>query len=907
MVNLIRMKLVNFIGPYSGMGIKEFEIDRSKSKNNIILLVGNNGSGKTSIISEMTPLPLEHLGPRTRSRILPDEIGIKELDYLVDGFALYKIKIVYDAKKTTKCFITKVIDNKEIELNPNGNVESYLECINNELRMDKIYTNIGYLSADIKNFVGMKPAERNNYISEWMPEISEFLDAYKISSKILTKLKREIDTYNREIGNMSSVNYELELNFINSNMTNLNKDLEDITKNITELNVYQEQLLPYVKTNQELENLKLKWNKFRLDLYKCMDKLSFKYSSLSDINVNNKEEIDTKIDFHIRNIEKMKYELNQIEETVSLLQSEISSSKNILSPDDKISNTDLNMLIENIEENRNLLNEMKETKLETESRYSEFSPEELIADENTLNKIPFILEVLESKFIQLNNLVSLDYIKDMDNLERLINNSETDKENIIKLINGITTDLSKINNEIYKYEHGNIDTEILMKRPEFCKTETCGIVNELLKYLNPKESLNEMYSKSNELQKQLIDFSASKAEIDEGILNVRKSYGIYVEIVDYMHKNDHIMAKLPLPLFTFVAKEPVAIYVGLNEIKSILGDLTEYNSIVNKIEETSKIINDMNNLKNMVVANSQIQEKLNNSIIKYDMFSARKIEVINELNRSQNKLDLYTNAFERISERDSDINKYNTIIEELEDKRKDLLNVNRISYIYNSNRIQMDKLVSKKLVLQNEIIELTTKRDEMTTFYISKRQIEKLRNELQEEFNKVNILNKIWSPKIGYPSLRIESFLNNLTIQTNADLSKMWGSSIRIEQFKIDASNFSIIVNNNGNIVDDASLLSKGQTSILTTAISFSMIQMNIDKSGYDVLRLDEIDGCLDEDRRQGFISMIQNRLEDIGCDTCAIITHNDEFEDIPCDVILLKGAKIPEEKLINKNILFRY
>ena len=168
MVNLIRIKLVNFIGIYLGTEktVTEFELDRSKSSNNIILILGDNGSGKSSLINELTPLPLEHMGARNSSRIIPDKIGVKELDYLVDNYILYKIKIVYDPKKTTKCYITKIVDNKEIDLNQNGNVDSYLEVIENELHMKKNYTNVGYLCGNgkSKNFVSMKPTERNNYI-----------------------------------------------------------------------------------------------------------------------------------------------------------------------------------------------------------------------------------------------------------------------------------------------------------------------------------------------------------------------------------------------------------------------------------------------------------------------------------------------------------------------------------------------------------------------------------------------------------------------------------------------------------------------------------------------------------------------------------------------------------------------
>ena len=180
MINLIRMKLVNFLGIYLGTGLTEFEFTRDGS-NNIILLVGINGSGKTTVLSEMTPYPHESNGPRVKSRVIPGTVGIKELDILVDNYVLYKIKIVYDTNKAqTKCFIRKIIDGNDQELNPNGNVESYINIIEEEFRITKEFTSIGYLTKNVKNFVEMKPAERNNHVSEWLVEIAEFLAQYKV-------------------------------------------------------------------------------------------------------------------------------------------------------------------------------------------------------------------------------------------------------------------------------------------------------------------------------------------------------------------------------------------------------------------------------------------------------------------------------------------------------------------------------------------------------------------------------------------------------------------------------------------------------------------------------------------------------------------------------------------------------
>ena len=61
----------------------------------------------------------------------------------------------------------------------------------------------------------------------------------------------------------------------------------------------------------------------------------------------------------------------------------------------------------------------------------------------------------------------------------------------------------------------------------------------------------------------------------------------------------------------------------------------------------------------------------------------------------------------------------------------------------------------RKLEIETSLMEFNKKRDEMTTFYISKKQIEKMRNEIQEKFDKVEILNNIWSPKQDIHHLKL--------------------------------------------------------------------------------------------------------------------------------------------------------
>ena len=59
MINLVRIYLKNFAAFYYKLGLSEIEINKFDSPNKIVLILGENGSGKSSLLSEITPLPLE--------------------------------------------------------------------------------------------------------------------------------------------------------------------------------------------------------------------------------------------------------------------------------------------------------------------------------------------------------------------------------------------------------------------------------------------------------------------------------------------------------------------------------------------------------------------------------------------------------------------------------------------------------------------------------------------------------------------------------------------------------------------------------------------------------------------------------------------------------------------------------
>ena len=55
-MRLLRLRLENYIGIYNGMGLDHIEIDFSKCLHKVLIIKGDNGTGKSTIFKALTPL-----------------------------------------------------------------------------------------------------------------------------------------------------------------------------------------------------------------------------------------------------------------------------------------------------------------------------------------------------------------------------------------------------------------------------------------------------------------------------------------------------------------------------------------------------------------------------------------------------------------------------------------------------------------------------------------------------------------------------------------------------------------------------------------------------------------------------------------------------------------------------------
>ena len=82
-LRITRLKLVNFIGIKHGLNENEIERVFPDNGNSFTMLIGGNGSGKSTILSQLHPFK-ESFDDR-KELIIPGTIGVKEIDIEHNG------------------------------------------------------------------------------------------------------------------------------------------------------------------------------------------------------------------------------------------------------------------------------------------------------------------------------------------------------------------------------------------------------------------------------------------------------------------------------------------------------------------------------------------------------------------------------------------------------------------------------------------------------------------------------------------------------------------------------------------------------------------------------------------------------------------------------------------------------
>lgn len=884
-----RLKLVNYIGIYNGLRLNEIEIDFTKGKHNLVIIKGVNGCGKSVILKAATMIP------DTNSSFIPGVCAIKEIDYDGDNGEIYEIKCIHNVnskgeREPAKVTIDKIIDGERVQLNPNGNVGSYKECIFNEFGLDPNYLALSSLSLTKRGLADMQPAERKKYFSSIIQELVEYNDMYKVLSKRSSVFKSMVNSMVSKINSIG--NAELLKNTLSSIENRLNsllKQKDDLVQDIANIK-------STIAVHDATGNIQITYNALCKELLDTTERNKFYTNKIQEFNSKYNNSIS-------------------ISELHSLIKSKISS----LNTDIQILDTKIiSLLNEREKESKNLQEEtIKLNSMQCEYNFKEI---EFKVDELTKQKLLYE-DILNKMDINMNGLYSVDEYNTILNIIMdivgsmgvvksnysydIIQNYDDHNidRNIDQKISQYQNMLLDINSDINKYSTMSEIASNISNRPSGCKIDTCPFIKDAIESFNQKPDIKlvelnnhkiileeeiQNLIKQKESQNKLILYSNELNLIFRSISNYKgllNKAGIYLtndDIVRYMKSGYTMTDELELINLKI---EYCNVY---NTLNAICSDLSEYKNIYNQLESKKDMIDYISE------AIDKLYSNLNTISVDLDKYNG-------EIASKKSELVDNTNLLLEIEEILNILNQKQAIDNTINDINTKISSIQSSMNIINLNLSKLNELNSTLQEINKQISPMIEDRDSIKH---SLKLLEEYSYDLeqyQNKYAKIETIKKYSSPTTGIQLVFMELYMNTTMVLANELLAMMFNGEYVLSPFVINEKEFRIPCLGEGFINDDISSMSGAQICMISMILSFSILHQS--SSRYNIMDLDEIDAMLDTTNRNNFIPLIYKLMDILKIDQCLMVSHNTENTLSNVDVIVLKT----DDSITEGNIIYEY
>ena len=494
------------------LGIPDMDIELGEEK--IVIIKGPNGSGKTSLLKQITH-PLSSHDRFNRLKPGEDEGYIKT--YLTYKNRDYRIQHLYKRdKKSVKVlsYLAKKIDDSYIELVDNGLPTKFIDIANKELDYDKYMYDILNIGVSNKGLVDRTNVERIEYLKkilklDVLDNIkNNVLDNLKERNANLKYIKNKLSEFSplKDINNQKNKLKEVSID-IDNKISSKERELSKLSLMEDKTDILKEELKKY-----ELE---------LSDLSKIKDILS---NVKSNMNLESLKE-------------QLRDEINNVKNDISNYSSEIDRINSDLM---NIKEVDIDSLIKEKEFIENFMKEFND-------KYCSFIKDKssIIEDEENLENKRKVIENIR----QLSDGYSMDELSDdlMEN-ENLSDIVKIAEDNLNKCKEEIANDKEKL-------EKINLSTNLVNKEvPSNCEIPKCPLRLELERQLRELDIYNILNKniKNNEenLEKINLNYNYAKEKykvlkrIKENIdlinYNIKDNNGLFILDDEY----DSIIEKL---------------------------------------------------------------------------------------------------------------------------------------------------------------------------------------------------------------------------------------------------------------------------------------------------------------------------------------------------------------------------
>lgn len=886
MAKITYIRLKNFSSIYTAMKTKNLEIDFTKCKNRVILLVGDNGTGKTSILSNLHPFAypgsVDNRSSNADDIIRKDLDGYKEI-HIVKASNLYKIKHYYTISKTGRN-VKSFIEKDGLELNTNGNVTSFLELVQMEFGLEQEFLKLLRLGSNVSNFINMKAADRKSFLSKLLSDVGIYTQFFKKVNDDTRLLKNMIKVVSDKILHLhltSEEETESELEQLNSNIKTIEEKKNMLQQNLWESKGKITNMLP-----DGLDDFVSKLNQNKYLLRNSKEELITVENKMKKVLIigdpekvikDYEKEIKEKQSVFDYNKASIDIYFRQLNDEYELKETKKNELKYITSEGDY---SRLN----------NKYIEMRSIKKEKEKIFKNYKVN--YTKENLLSILALVQEI--------NNTLSSTYEIGSEGVKKiveLLQNNENIDAYITKNIEIIDNRLENYNyKETLKTNASLIKNKVfVMLKPEHCVNNECTFI-KFYKDLNNVDFTND---NKLDLQKE-----ENRRNFFVSMLSIKRN----IDIVLAQFKIQHLLIeKLPKGIINlsilFNTMEKLNLLDIDEKITDLIRECEEYEEYIELSKNLKELRIELDLLEKSTGSLSSLMSEIDKIEIKI-----KSLEKTIENIKSQNKI---------IDEEMHEINlKINRVQEFITLKAQ----FNKLT----QQNLQLSESIEKEKNIEGQVNLFMQMNDEYAKIIINfdkdikdkRANLEQLKFTLQQfkslteeqkildlQYDEIEIIKESLSSNKGMPLLFMQLYLQNCLVFVNNLLETAFKGEIEVTDMKIDEREFQIPYVKDGIQIYDVSSASGGESSFISLALSFGLITQSI--KDYNILLLDEIDAALSQKNRSIFLTILEKQLDMIGADQVFMITHNNMFDSYPVDLIITSDVNIDNYK--NTNIIYQH
>ena len=655
MVKIKRIKLLNYNRLFTGSGKKEVVID-FPDKYNIFIVKGQNGAGKSSLLSQINLLPPIN---SDGYEFIQGEIGEKEVVFDFNG-TTYKVRYICKPNGSShKCEaeIGKYEKGKFILLSQSSTIGETTNIIKELCGLDNKTSKLTALSVEDRGIVSMTSSERREFIQS-ISNIGDIKELVKTIQEKHAYYKKAKESNELKIASMPS-----ESSLLSDKLV-LDKSIADCDRKLAGIKSV------VTMTDEELSNLKLE----KVQLEKSLDDLN----AIKEIIVE-------------YNLPHSIMEYNQdLQIKIGTNQARLESLVKTIGD----SNMELMTIIQNKDLNiDDLKKELDESEFANKKDciYFESQHEKILAT-NMYNTIRNLIEDILS-------YVSIDI-------------SEVFKRNVDykKNYNDILNKIDKINSEIVVMqgikEENFVPSNKILEPSSDCVDTSCPLRLEFEKLIDKLEKYNKATESLNIKSSELAEIISKRDSLLESIEATEKIN----QIANILNDQDisKVLSKIS-PIFSSTRKFLDAMSNGLNYIFD--DDLEEityntnlyiaYQEKSNLYEKLSSKYHEVDRLKVLIEKSNKELSEVNKEIANLE----DKVIKTSKLNTQY----LGMSRFIVESEIEKNINNFNKIKHMVETEERNRESNKSLESSINSIKAERDEYVSRldKVKFNLELLRIT--------------------------------------------------------------------------------------------------------------------------------------------------------------------------------------------------------